>query len=419
MSISNILNNSNASPANILLYCKGLRCSETCLCKNLLATEESTFLSKLNVYGDGRFYSDVQIDGTLTCAGFTGGTGTYNTINAVNANLDHINCLDITGNTATFSGITATTINTTSIIGTNCNMSGVVFGGSSLFSNGTYSTGLSCGATLTCLNLKVNNSGTITNNLNVGQSITCQNLQATNNLQSDTTATFNQSTTQYGYTDKKCVVPRLNTGDRDAIGGEAAALVYNTDYADIPRLQTYNPNNGIWYNISTYPQIAQYFLSGDESVSNATLYKIGSQTDLKEIFNSFPDSSYFAYSSPGEFKILISGIYKFNMTVAMQAPTNSFNTLVMYFYVGESNGANMFNCVGSYDSAGSIHYPNKEQKYQIEAITPLEAGQVVSFFVYQENDTGNNFNINVNNIYAPFYTQYNNIFSLQYVSPKI
>lgn len=413
MSISNILTNNPTknNNTNTIIYCSGLRCQNTCQCKNLLASDESTFLSKLNVYGDGRFYSDVQIDGTLTCAGYTGGTGTYNTINAVNANIDNISCLSITGNTATFAGITATAINTTSIVGTNCNMSGVVFGGSCIFSNGTFSAGLTCGQKITCLNLQVNNGATVTNNLNVGQSITCQNLQATNNLQSDTTATFNQSTTQYGYTDKKCVVPRLNTGDRDAIGGEDGCILDNTDLNYIQTFKT-----GLWETVAYYPQIMQMYLNSDETLANATLHKIGSTANMSIINNSNP-SYQFEYADFGELKINVAGFYKCSCTIAIQPNSTAYSTLQMYIYFGVASGSNMIDWLGVTDNVGPYYLPNKEKKIQFECTSYLDPDKY-AFFFYQENNTGGDFQM-ITSPYAPFAGSYNCKFTIQYIGPNL
>lgn len=417
MSIANIISNTPNvnNNNNTLLYCSGVRCDNTCRAGNILGIGESTFLNKLNVYGDQRIYSNLTVDGTLTAGTFAVGNITAN----------NITCNSITGVTGSFSGpVTATSLSAPAVTGTNSNFSGVAVSGSIITSNITTS-GITVNNTaninndLNVSDLITTGRANITNNLNVGGNITAGNNITCQTANINDTANINNEYVEYIYSNKKLCVPSLNTGDRDAIGGQAGAIIYNNDYNDSVRLQTFNPNTGIWYNIATYPQIAQYYLSGDEYATNATLYKIGSQTDLKEIFNSFPDSAYFVYAGSGDFKILVSGIYKLNMTIALQGPTPDFHSLILYVYAGESNGSNMFNCVGLYDNYGPYHYPNKEQKYQFECVQYLESGQTASFYVYQENDTGSNFNINVSNIYAPYGPQNNNIFTIQYISPKI
>jgi hypothetical protein len=293
MSISNILNKGNSSPADVLLYCKGLRCSETCQCKSVLAADESTFFNGLNVFNLGHFYNNVKIDGNLSCAGFTGPTS-----------FDNINCnsINCTG------GITGASLHTTTITGTNSNVSGVAVSGSVITSNITMSGGFTAGQTGTVLNLKVNNSAQILNNLDVSNNISCDG-----NIN---TQTCNVS--------QILILPDLDTATRDSLPQQEASILYNNEVVN-PQIY----GGGLWNNISYWPQTASYFLNSDESVPNATIHKIGSVSDLKDIFISGP-SDYFDYSGSGDFKIKISGIFNFSCTVALQPPTSDFHLSLIH-----------------------------------------------------------------------------------------
>lgn len=436
MSIANILNSdpTKNNNTNTIIYCSGVRCQNTCQCKSLLATNESTFLSKVNVFGEGHFYNNVQIDGTLTCAGFTGSTGSYSTINAVNANLDHIDCLDITGNTAAFAGITASSIYGAAVTGVNCNFSGIVVGGSCIFSNGTFSGGITCGnnvtanGNITCGHTLTTLDLHVTNNLNCDNTITSQDMHATNNIDCDnnltviatascndlicygnltsgTYAQFNVSTT-----DSKLIVPRLDTATRDSLGGEAGCLLENTD---LNNLQTFR--SGMWETINYYPQIMQRYLINDETLTNATLHKCGSVADLGEIINSNKDHQ-FVYSGFGDWRIDIAGIYKCNCTVAIKPNVNSFTDAKLYIYFGRNDESVMYDWSGFTLNTGSYTLPN-EQKYQFECTTYLDP-EKYSFFIYQSNDTTGDFTLSTSAA-APAAGDYNCQFTVQYVSPKL
>lgn len=436
MSIANLISSNLTTPNNVntLLYCEGIRASGTVKGETILGVGESTFLDKVNIFGLTREYGDMIIDGTLTCGGFTGGTGTFNTINATNANLDYIECIGITGNTATFTGITSTTINTTSIIGTNCNMSGVVFGGSCIFSNGTFSGGITCGnnvtanGNITCGHTLTTLDLHVTNNLNCDNTITSQDMHATNNIDCDnnltviatascndlicygnltsgTYAQFNVSTT-----DSKLIVPRLDTVTRDSLGGEAGCLLENTD---LTNLQTFRL--GMWETINYYPQIMQRYLISDETLTNATLHKCGSVADLGEIINSNKDHQ-FVYSGFGDWRIDIAGIYKCNCTVAIKPNVNSFTDAKLYIYFGRNDESVMYDWSGFTLNTGSYTLPN-EQKYQFECTTYLDP-EKYSFFIYQSNDTTGDFTLSTSAA-APSAGDYNCQFTVQYISPKL
>lgn len=369
MSIANLINSNPAIPNNVntLIYCQGLRASDTVKANSILSVGESTFLDKLNIFGLCHEYGDMIIDGTLTVGGgITGGTGTYNTINAVNGNIDHIVCQDIVGGTATFDYMQGMTggfnfMGVSEIQGHNAHFDQDVSGNTGSFND-----------------LNVSNSAQI----------------------------------EYTYNNKKDVVPRLNTTDRDTIGGEDGALIYNTD---VTNPQFYG--NGYWDNLGYYPQMGQWFLNNDETVTNANLHIFGQDTDLGEVFFSNVNG-FFEYAGAGVFKIHKPGIYKVSCLVALQPPTTIFTSLQVYIYFGKTDTTKMFSCIGFTDNVGPLYYVNKEQKYLYEDTILIEDDTDYSFFVWQDNNTADDFHI-VTNPYAPFNTgMHNCLCNIQFVSPK-
>lgn len=424
MSLNNIIQISPSSvpPAGLNLICDGIRVEKTTKTGNLLVVNESTFFNNISVYAQlQRNYNDLQVDGNFICSGITGSTGSFNNITAINANLDHINCIDIKAS----AGITAASLNASSVTGVNSSFSGVsvsgsIISGSALISGGlTCNQSLTCGQTATCLNLKVNNSANITNNISCGQTITCQNSHVLSDIQCDNTITCQNlyvnstSNSEFEYIGKKFVVPRLNTGDRDSIGGDDGCILYNTD---LNNLQTFR--SGLWETISYYPQIMQMYLISDESISNASLHLCGSSSNLAEVFNSNPNYQ-FDYDDIGVFRLNVAGIYKVSCTIALQPPTTDFHSLQLYIYFGKSDQSQMYGeYFGLTDNVGPYHYPNKEMKYQFSTTVYIDSPDKYSFFIYQENDTTSNFNL-ITSPYAPYTSgTYNNLFTIQYLSPK-
>ena len=417
MSLSNILNRGNSAPPDVLLYCSGLRCSETCQSKNLLVSNESTMLGPLSVFGLQHDYGDMIVDGTLTA-------GTFN-VNNITAN--NITCQSISGVTGSFSGpVTAASVNAPAVTGTNSSFSGVAVSGSIITSN------------ITTGGINVSNSANITNDLTVGgtgsinnitgftcsySDINCQtfygntgsctdlnvtnvnnsNIINANNIYCDGAVncqTFNAS--------QMAILPDLDTATRDSLPQQEASILYNNE-TRTPQIY----GDSLWNNISYWPNVASYFLVNDESVPVNTIHKIGSVNDMQKIFVS--GSDYFEYSTLGDFKILKSGIYNFSCCISLQPPASSFTSLQLYLGVANS-GLTYYNINGLTDNVGPYQFANKEQKMSVSATFYVDAGEVISFYLYQNNDTGNSFTIN-NSTYYPFPINYNNIFDVKFISP--
>lgn len=404
MSLSNIIQTSpTALPPSAKIYCQGIRCSNTVQSVNLLiaGAGESSFFSKISAYQFARFYNDVTIDGTLTVGNFA-----INNLTCDNAT--------VTNNLTVGNNISCENVN----VANDLNVADTITTVNIQCTNQSITNNLTVDHNITCDNINVNNNLNVLENVDVGQNVVCSNLTCYNNLTSSTFAQLNQSATQQSnneflYAGKQFVPPVLNTGDRDSIGPTDGCFLFNTD---VQNLQTYY--SSIWRNIAYWPYTMSYFLRSDEGCANATNFKIGSQSDWKTIYNTDSNEEYLSYAGSGDWKINKSAFYRLTITVSLQPPTPNFTSLTLYLCAA-LDGTDCLNYVGFTDNTGLYHFPNKDQRYQLVTECFLEAGRTLSFFIYQENNTGDSFTITTSTYLPNFNVPFTTNLQLTMISPNL
>lgn len=381
MSLSNIIQVNNVGePPATKVNCESVRCSETIKAKNFLAAgvgSESTFFGKLNVFDLAHFYNDVIIDGTVTLDHVD-----VNTITCMDATITHN--LDVENNLNVTHNITAT---------------GDLFCHNANIGNDLSVThNISC-VDLTCDNATVHNDLEVQNNLNVLQTSQLNQVYAQN------------ENVEYDYVNKHLVVPRLSTGDRDSVGAEDGCLLFNTD---LQNMQGYY--SGKWRNIGCWPYQTFYYLPDTEIVTNGTAYKIGSTNVWKTLYNT-DEEEYIANAGDGNFKIFKSGYYYYNIEITLEGPVPDYHFLAIYLSA-VLDDTDCVNYSGFKRTASPTQYPDKENRMNLTGTTYIDGGRRLSFFLYQQNDTGDIFRIrNSSSNPSPFSYNFINQCQINLLSP--